>query len=253
MTTAVATPERLDIGRVIRDTFGVLRRNLVVFLGLAVLLGGVPSLVFQLASAPLAGQTAFTPGRLAVMGLGWLVAVAGGSIMQGAIIYGAVTDLNGRRAGFLDCLRTGARYFLPLLAIGLLSGLGITVGFLLLFVPGAIVAMLWCVAGPSAVVENTGIFAAFTRSAALTKGDRWRIFGLFLLLGLAILVVELAVYALVGGITAPVTLSPGRIAATTLIAIVTQLVTVTTIAALYFELRRARDGLGAEALAALFD
>jgi hypothetical protein len=41
---------------------------------------------------------------------------------------------------------------------------------------------MWCLGTPACVIELTGPWASLKRSAQLTKGYRWKIFGLLLLL-----------------------------------------------------------------------
>ena len=52
-------------------------------------------------------------------------------------------------------------------------------------IPGLIIyTVLWLVV-PVAVVERPGIVASLRRSSMLTKGYRWQIFGMVLILGVA--------------------------------------------------------------------
>jgi hypothetical protein len=53
---------------------------------------------------------------------------------------------------------------------------------LLLVVPGIILMVMFWVYVPAIVVENAGIMECFGRSRALTRGHRWGIFGMFVLL-----------------------------------------------------------------------
>jgi hypothetical protein len=56
-------------------------------------------------------------------------------------------------------------------------------GAALFIIPGVIVATMLFVATPVCVVERLGPFDSMERSAQLTKGQRWKIFGLLVLLG----------------------------------------------------------------------
>jgi len=71
---------------------------------------------------------------------------------------------------------------LPLIGLTILFALGIGIGFMLLIIPGFILLLMWAVAVPALVIERDGVASAFRRSAELTKGARWKILGLFLLL-----------------------------------------------------------------------
>jgi len=74
-----------------------------------------------------------------------------------------------------------------------------TVGFILFLPLLALLFFLYlvfCVALPSAAVDNAGVINAFRRSAALTAGSRGRLFGLFVILLLPLMVVIAAVVML---------------------------------------------------------
>jgi uncharacterized membrane protein len=65
----------------------------------------------------------------------------------------------------------------------ILFGLAFLLGFILLIVPGIIVLIVWQFFG-YVIVENpqTSATEALRRSAEITKGHRWELFGLGLLL-----------------------------------------------------------------------
>ncbi|MDB5465792.1 MAG: hypothetical protein JWQ46_554 [Phenylobacterium sp.] len=245
---------KLDIGRVIQELFAVLRSNFATFAILALILTGLPTalvgfLQLNMVRSGTQGLSGFGAGGI-VSGLATL-------ILQAALIYGTVADLNGRPVSVTDGLRTGLRVFLPLLGISILYVLAVAVGLVLLVVPGVMIAIAWCVAIPVFVIEQTGVFDAFGRSAQLTRGNRWRIFGLFLIYVIATVIVEAIVGALGGavgvasgggviGVFQAVVIMP-------LISVASALIGATGTAVLYVELRRLKDGVGPEALAAIFD
>jgi uncharacterized membrane protein len=71
---------------------------------------------------------------------------------------------------------------LPLIGLGILHSLAVAVGFMLLIVPGVMLYMMWSVAAPALVAERNSVFAAFGRSRFLTRGARWKIFALQLVI-----------------------------------------------------------------------
>jgi hypothetical protein len=253
MTTMSETAGQLDMGRVIQDLFGVLGRNFVTFLILAVILVGLPGLLSGYMQMSLLGQGHLFDWRATLVGF---VPALGALILQGTIIYGTVTDLNGKRAALGDCLSIGLRSFLPLLGIGILFGLAVGVGLILLIVPGLMIAMAWCVAVPAYVVEQPPLLESFGRSAELTRGNRWRIFALFIVYFVAVIIVE----TLTGvfGMASRIASGGGMPMLQTMvlipiIAVVNGLIGATGAAVLYVELRRIRDGIGPAGLAAVFD
>lgn len=254
--------EALDIGAVIQTTFGVIRRNLVTFLALSAILAGIPALLSGwlqwgmlqgLAAGDFrnAGLTGLAnlPGNLTA----GLIGIVANAILQGALVHITATDPTGRKASIADGLATGLRNFLPLICIGILYGIGVILGCILLLVPGLILATLWIVAVPSAVVERTTIFSAFTRSRDLTRGSRWRIFALMVLMGVLAYVIRAIFDAIFGGAMGLISHNPLALVGIMIAAILNGLIGAVGVAVLYTELRRLKDGVGVTELAAVFD
>ena len=271
MTAEAVESGKLDIGRVISGTFQAIGRNFVTFAVLGLLLSGLPTGILSLVQGMwLSGQTeamaagtfSFSPTYFTTIGYGALVALITTAILQGALIFATVQDLNGQKPQIGEALATGLRNFLPLLIVSILFGLAVVFGMILLIVPGIMIACAWCVAVPSLVADRTGIFESFSRSAELTRGNRWRVFGLFVLLWVILLVLGMVF----GAVTAAMIFStPGALenpmaAATNPINIVvsvvqqtiTAVIGATLIAVLYVELRRVREGAGPQWLAEIF-
>jgi membrane-anchored glycerophosphoryl diester phosphodiesterase (GDPDase) len=66
----------------------------------------------------------------------------------------------------------------------LFAGIGILIGFILLVIPGFILLAAWSLSIPAIVIENKTPIEAMKRSFSLTKGRRFRIFIVLLLVGL---------------------------------------------------------------------
>jgi hypothetical protein len=260
------TPRKFDIGRVFEHTFASVGSNFPVFFSLAVLLSGLPQAALALAglgsaSDPMALFS--NPMKLSLWLAAALVSVAAAFTLQAAIVHGSVVDMTGRKARFADCLNTGFRHFLPVLAISILATLGIMLGFVLLIVPGVILSIMWVVVVPVRVVENKGVFAAFGRSANLTEGSRWMILVLFIVyvvltwvVGLLIGIIGVVVASVFGGLASlamgtPMIILQGVISP--LISSVTSMIGAAGVAAVYYELRSNKEGVVPESLAAVFD
>jgi hypothetical protein len=267
MTDTIAGSRPFDMGRVISGTFAVIGRNFVPFALLALLLGGLPSLLAGLFNLRFASEAAtFQPRWIGGSLIGGLVMLAAAYVLQAAIVHATVTDLNGRRVVLGDSLKVGVRNCLPLIGLAILTGLGVAIGLVLLIVPGLILMVMWSVAVPAKVVEKIGVIEAFTRSRDLTRGRRWPIFGLFVLYAIAagvlnaVILAAFAPFAL--GRSLPTSASVDGVAqslnlvqlvADPLVATITTLVSTAGLATLYFELRGSREGVGPEALASVFD
>ena len=279
--TAAPAPETFSMGRVISRLFGVLGRNIVLFLLLSALLVGLPTGVFgyvQLSvTAPLMGasppgdpgalmSSLFSPLRLGIGAAAWLASVIGNAVLQGAVIHATVGDLSGRRPTFGECLGTGFRFFLPLVVIGLIFAVCFVFGLLIFVVPGVLLALAWCVAAPAEVMERSGILGSFSRSADLTRNHRGAILGLAIALVLAQWVLQSLISGVLGiGMGASATAAPGLATSAFqslfVFQTITSLVLATLfasvaqagIASVYFELRHTKEGVGAEQLASVFD
>ena len=116
-----------------------------------------------------------------------------GLFVQGAIVYGAFQDMRGRPFSLGAALSRCLARIWPILGTSLLVSLIAGVGTLLLIVPGFIALLMLYVAVPACVVEGLGPAASLGRSAELTKGFRWKILGLILLVSLISIICSLLV------------------------------------------------------------
>jgi hypothetical protein len=135
---------------------------------------------------------------------------------------------------------------LPLLACAFCQVFAIAGGMILLIVPGFIVMTMLAVAAQVCVIERLGPIASLSRSAALTKGVRWRVFGLLLVIGVISLAGEFAYplqrYFGLAGVMVAFLLSGCATAY------------INTVYAVQFhDLRVAKEGIGTERIAAVFD
>ena len=246
-----------DIGRVIQRTTALVGRNFVPFFVLALVLTGLPSLLLQVAMPrdPTALQQA--PGAyVASIIIGALVSVATGVILQGALTRASVDDLSGKGVQLGAAVSNAVALILPLIGLGLLVGLGAAVGFILLIVPGVYLLLCWMVASPVMVVERLGVTASMQRSMQLTQGHRWAILGLVVLFFIAYMIVAAVVGAIVGGSIGELANPAGPpltfLIIMTLVSVVLSVVGTVGAAAVYFELRQIKEGVGVDELARVF-
>ncbi len=279
MTVAATPPTRFDFGRVVERTFTTLGQNLVNFTLMSALLVGAPSALFSLGTMQLVqrsgwtaqGQAQTAAGVNAMIGLlpvtvglgllAFLINLITSFVLQAAIVYGSIACLNGRRATLGECLSTGFRNWFWLFLLAIVMGFSEFFGFILLIVPGLMMMVAWVVAVPAQVVEHTGVFGALGRSADLTRGRRWPIFGLLLVfaIGSSVLSTVLQNLANLGTAGLVHTLNPifatltGHLIVAPLIRTISAVVGAVGAASIYYELRSTREGIGPEALAAVFD
>src|SRR6476620_10248021 len=157
MTTMEYSGGPFDLGRVMQKTFEAIGQNWLVFLAASVVLVGLPSLMSGY------GQTTNTVASpfvgLPFVFVGSVLTVIGSYVLQGMVVFAAVTGFNGKSVDLGSALSVGLRFFFPLLGLAILMGLALGLGFILLIVPG-------------------GILDSFQRSRDLTRGNRWMIFAL---------------------------------------------------------------------------
>ena len=261
----IDSAEDFRMGRVVSRLFDALIANAVPFLALTALLT-IPSLLFSLYTIANVTQTmgvsgagTLAPGGtgrfFAVSGLAGLIYLVFTFLLQAALTHGTISWLNGEKPSFGQSLSVAIKNFLPLVAIAILSGLGMMLGGLLLFIPGVIVALMWSVAVPVRVIEGAGITASFGRSRVLTKGYRGRIFLLLLAYFLVAIAVGFAVRPLLGVamIPKPGDLNPVYILVDWITRVFLTSISAVGVTSIYYELRLTKEGIGAQQMAAAFD
>jgi len=81
----------------------------------------------------------------------------------------------------------------PLFLLGIVTSVLIVIGFALLIIPGIILGLMWFVAVPVLVAEDKGVFASMSRSSELTKGNRWRLIWLFIIIYVLLFIIIIIV------------------------------------------------------------
>jgi hypothetical protein len=123
-------------------------------------------------------------------GLSLLILSAALGILYQGMVVKLVQDVqDGRRDHSVgDLIRSVERVFWPLVAVSILFGVAVAIGFVLLIIPGVILMVLWAVVAPVTVLEHPGVFAAFGRSRELVRGNAMSVFGVIVVVFLAVLV-----------------------------------------------------------------
>jgi hypothetical protein len=178
----------LSVGEILDTAFAVYREHFATLMVIAIVCQGVPSLLGTYVEV--AGGIVMHPGlwfgAMVLSGLGGLIA-AGAMVRVISEVY----------LGYPPSVGEALRYALSragrLFVAGLAKYLIIMLAALLLFVPGIIVACGYAVVAQAVVLEDLPAATdALKRSWFLTRGHRWKAFGLgvvlFLLLGLPAMV-----------------------------------------------------------------
>jgi len=275
--------EDFNIGPVFRDTLTALKTRLGTFLLISLLphlLSAVVSGLFTMsiyASRSDRGTVSTLGVIFFLVGIPFIFWVH--LFAQGAIAYSAFHNLCGRSVRFGEAMRQGMRRVLPLLGmvVLVLAALFVTAVIekiadklhfstpadLILVVLGTILCVILFVSLPACMVEKTGLIGSMKRSARLTKGCRWKIFGISLLTALALglgfglaYVVILGIAAgagWLGSMTGLVLAVLFALVFATLVVLVTTALMAVVLAATYANLRRAEDGITPDEIASVFD
>ncbi len=155
---------------------------------------GLPLLL--LALLPMGQDTS-----LDLLGIPLLILVyLGGFFHWCAVTEIALLKAAGKPIRMGRILRNGFFNLFPVLCIAVLWYLGFLAGLTLLFIPGIIFSLAFQVVVPAYIAETRGVFAAFKRSRDLTRGHRWGLLGLDLLVNISVYV-AFAIVAALGGLS----------------------------------------------------
>jgi hypothetical protein len=200
MTTSLRP---MSLGELLDRSFFLYRKHFALFVGI-IALPHLVVLAFQLIGVVIRPRPtmAFTVMTV-IWSLGSIVVYLGAAAAsQGATVVavskvhlGTGTSISDAFAGI-----KGRILYLALIMIGV--GVGVGIGFVLLIVPGVILALMWSLTIPVAVLEDKGLRDATSRSAELTKGNRGRIFVIsflfIVLMYIVIMLWEVPIFAAIG-------------------------------------------------------
>ena len=120
---------------------------------------------------------------------------------------------------------------------------------MLLVIPAFIVATMLLVAMPACVVERLGPGKSMSRSSQLTKGHRWKIFGLWLLVMFVSGILQSVLIGLAGVIGGPILALIVFLAWSAIFGAFYAIMVVV----IYHDLRVAKEGVDTDQIAAVFD
>ncbi|HEY7249198.1 MAG TPA: hypothetical protein VIG37_01795, partial [Methylomirabilota bacterium] len=114
--------------------------------------------------------------------LGEIIELTAVFLLQAALVK-AVQDVRDGRVdlNLTQTVQAALPYLLPVAAAGILAAIGITIGFILLLVPGLILLTFWCLIVPFIVIGEAGPIDAFSRSWRTVRGYAWHVFGTLVL------------------------------------------------------------------------
>lgn len=276
---------RFRPGRAVGDTASFIGRNLLLTLAIATFFFALPSVLIGLLSFAYRERAIYLVGGGEVEPLSVAVYV-GFSLFTGllgalpgflghAVLSSAVLDHNnGRRPSIANCVRAAFRRAVPVLGIGftiylvwffaqqamigaelLFPSFGGGVAFVLLVVPCIVWVLAALAAVPIAMREGLAAMASMARSRALTRGYRWPILGLFLLVFVLALALRLGLFLgfdLAVPMVAPASMAIVGAAASASVTAIIWTVASIAATATYIDLRRAKEGGSVDELVDVF-
>lgn len=273
--SVITVMRKLRMGETLSQSFLIFFKNLIPFL---ILTAVAFSPVYLFGDYLVRRAAASNPAVAA--GLGSLVGLATAlfciPLSTGMITYGVFQEMRGGELSLGSCLSVGFSSLLSVLSVAFLQilfvmgaviGTVIPVLFLiravasggtrssaacgLMLVPLLVLAavgpaiMLWLrffVAVPAAVEERPGALSALRRSAYLTEGQRWPIFGIVLTVG--VLNFGLQLGAVLVPVAGPFLYPVSGLLTTALVA--------TTCAVIYYRLRSFHESIDVDQIASVF-
>ena len=124
--------------------------------------------------------------------LGWIVSLIAAFLVQAALVK-AVQDVRDGRVDLNlgETVSAALPYLVTVIAASILAGIGISIGFVLLIIPGLILLTFWSLIVPSIVIGGEGVFSSFSKSWRTVRGYAWHVFGTYVLVFLILIVVDI--------------------------------------------------------------
>jgi hypothetical protein len=246
----------LNLGNVLGRSFKALGDNFLPFVLLTAIID-LPLLLLAgwslwLVSQPTSGDYSLT--YISVATFAGIIVLR--PLSTATVTYGVLQQLRGKHPSFAECLRVGMSRTFAVLGVAIAAGLLIGLGSMLFCIPGVILSCGYYVATPAAVVEGLRVGPALQRSWDLTRGSKWVVLGIVVIVGLmggaAEALVELPLSTLDGA---------GELTAVGVIGavlswitqVLVQSLSAVTGAVTYHDLRLQKEGAHSEDLARVFD
>ena len=147
--------------------------------------------VIYLVAAIITALLALAGGNIGIL-LGSFVSVVAAFVLQATLVK-AVQDVRDGHAdlSIRQTVNEALPFLGPVAGASILAGLAITIGLLLIIVPGLFLITIWAVIVPVIIIERSGALASFGRSRDLVRGHGWHVFGTLVLVYIIMLVVNI--------------------------------------------------------------
>jgi hypothetical protein len=156
------------------------------------------------------GAAAVTPGDPAAMLaffkspavlLSYLALIVVSTVVYGALFAQVDAIARGERMPAGAAFMLGLRRFPVMIGVAILLGLMVLVGCMLLLIPGVYLWGVFQLSLIPPILERAGVFASFSTSARLVKGNWWRATAIVFVASAMIMVLLVVVSAIAGVVT----------------------------------------------------
>jgi|GEM_PF-349316 len=253
--------EHFGVGTIVSDTFATFFKNWFSFSSIAVLV----YLPIVLAMVAIFGFDITNPEAFAAADPSVLVitiiatsivSMLSLAVMMAAISYGAIEDQAGSRATFGDMLVVGLKNFIPVIAAMVLTTVLYMLGLVLLVVPGIIVMVMLSVTTQVIVAEGKGPIDAMKRSAELTSGYKWPVFGalivVYIVTQIAVSLLNIPLSLMSLGAATEESIWSISLLVSAILGAVSYAIYASCGASIYTGLRRVKEGVSSEEIAKVF-
>jgi uncharacterized membrane protein len=178
----------LTVGEMIDHSLKVYRRSFGPMVLIALLANVVPTVL---------GVYIVMSGGVRELPVLWganlVLSIVMGAIATAATVFLVSESYLGRQIGAGDAIIRAFKFIWPLIVLSIGVGLAVMVGFILLIIPGIIIACGLMVSTQALVLEDVTATEAMSRSWNLTKGFRMKLFGLVFLVFILILIPSIVI------------------------------------------------------------
>jgi hypothetical protein len=147
--------------------------------------------VIYLAAAIITAVLALAGGTIGIL-LGSFVSVVAAFVLQATLVK-AVQDVRDGHAdlSIRQTVSEATPFIASVAGASILAGIAITIGLLLVIVPGLFLITIWAVIVPVIIIERTGALGSFGRSRQLVRGHGWHVFGTLVMVYIIMLVANI--------------------------------------------------------------
>ena len=260
-TPYTAPKTALGVGGIVSNSFSILFHNIIAVMIVAF----IPSFIGLLLASAMNGASAtlgltvvdpFASGTAMTIIVGVILQLAIQGLTIALLVQLAYDAKLDRPVTPIAYISPALKAIVPIVVLSLVIGILVGIGFMLLIIPGLLLYAMFCVTTPAIMIERVG-FGGMGRSASLTKGYRWPIIGVLILLGICTFGLTIITSFIVAAIVPIIGLNVVGLGIglllSALMAGLTFGLSGIGAALIYARLRDIKEGVSVDKLAAVFD